>query len=102
MAPGAGQPDRTGRGMSEGGRKVWNREQLFGLNNGAIILASTRSVTRAIASAPEPRQVNKGYLDPDEPLEEQITFTSFGWEMWDYVGDLVEEYPIEVIWEPTE
>ena len=78
--------------MSEGGRKVWNREQLLALNDGAVILAP-------------------GYLDRIEPVRiihiptkhdqrgYAISFQIFGDQ---YGASEPKDYPIEVIWEPSE
>lgn len=76
--------------MSEGGRKVWNREQLLALNDGAVILAT------GYLGAIEPVRIIHipTKLDPRGYV---IVFEIFGDE-----GGVSEPttYPIEVIWEP--
>lgn len=77
--------------MSEGGRKVWNREQLLALNPGTIILWDAADAWGDVyenipleVNACGPRQMHQfgsgGHMYPLEP----------------------QRYPIEVIWEPTE
>lgn len=89
MVAATGRLDRTGRGMSEGGRKVWNREQLLALNDGAVVLGP-------------------GFLGRIEPVRichirtragTTTVFELFGDE---YGTSEPTEYPIDVIWEPTE
>lgn len=74
--------------MSEGGRKVWNREQLEALNNGAVI--------RARVMMPDGPELHPSILEWDSACRGFHGFCSeMHWEIED-------AYPIEVIWEPNE
>ena len=85
--------------MSEGGRKVWNREQLLALNNGAIVL---------IKIEPKPAARRLGFTGFHGPASKQsgsgmpVGFYLFGQDIGYTLNSIVEEYPIEVIWEPNE
>ena len=81
--------------MSEGGRKVWNREQLEALNSGAVFLAPGGSDGRL-----QPVQITRmKSIFRDTP--DSIMFFEFGDER-DISGPTEHDYPIEVIWEPNE
>jgi hypothetical protein len=78
--------------MSEGGRKVWNREQLEALNDGAVFLRKPHGVEYLC-------EIQHNYNDQGEVFSH--AYWCFGSEEPDEpVGD--REYPIEVIWEPND
>lgn len=82
--------------MSEGGRKVWNREQLLDLNDGTVILVS------GIVTQPDLEPVRIIHLPVPakrDPKGYIIIFEVFGDE---YGVAEPTTYPIDVIWEPTE
>lgn len=85
--------------MSEGVRKVWNREQLLELNTGTILL-----ITEG-CNEPTPMQFN---WRVSEITGTHYRLYEFGDSYPARFGTRMEpsweptEYPIDVIWEPTE
>jgi hypothetical protein len=90
--------------MSEGGRKVWNREQLLALNSGAIILARWYDHRGQVHPKLVPTEVVRyGGLVTPGGEDEELTFHFFGTELFENgTRNMDEQYPIEVIWEPSD
>jgi hypothetical protein len=77
--------------MSEGGRKVWNREQLLALNGGAVVKRITPDGQEYL------REIEPHYGGGEVY---RVSFWAFGDDVPDDDEPRPEEYPIDVIWEP--